>query len=176
MNLLVFCFNWQTFHPLNVHAVWWHPWNLDFSKDVDFTELSKVLFDYNTSTMDTITMSAIAILMMVVSIAIYIGNFTLKDQFIELLESFQSQHIPQNKNIFKREPRIQNLKRNFFLILLIFSWYFIVIGSSIPGYFDASSGIRIDLNAKSIIFITMFVMILIAIQSSPIVGFVILYR
>lgn len=51
-----------------------------------------------------------------------------------------------------------------------------MIGSSIPGYFDHDSGTRIDLNAKSIVFITVFIMTLIAIQSSPIVGFVILYR
>ena len=47
-------------------------------------------------------MSAIAILMMLVSIAIYIGNFQLKDQFIRLLELFQSQDMPQDKDTYKR--------------------------------------------------------------------------
>ena len=122
-------------------------------------------------------MSAIAILMMLVSIAIYIGNFQLKDQFIRLLELFQSQDMPQDKDTYKREPiNVQKLKRRYFLIVLIFSRFLIVIGSSIPGYFDHGNGTRIDLNAKSIVFITVFVMILIAIQGSPIVGFVILYR
>ena len=122
-------------------------------------------------------MSAIAILMMLVSIAIYIGNFQLKDQFIRLLELFQSQDMPQDKDTYKREPiNVQKLKRRYFLIVLIFSRFLIVIGSSIPGYFGHGNGTRIDLNAKSIVFITVFIMILIAIQGSPIVGFVILYR
>ena len=122
-------------------------------------------------------MSAIAILMMLVSIAIYIGNFQLKDQFIRLLELFQSQDMPQDKDTYKREPiNVQKLKRKYFLIVLIFSWYLIVISSSIPGYFGHGNGTRIDLNAKSVVFITVFIMILIAMHSSPIVGFVILYR
>ena len=108
--------------------------------------------------MDSALMSGMSAAIMIVQQLILLGNFTLKNQFIELMGLVASLSLPQ-----------QSQGRNFFLIFLILNWMVSQFGI-IPTCFSADS---IDLKTK--VLVTIAVLSFTIIQSSQLIGFLVLY-
>ena len=132
---------------------------LSYVLDISITELSSILLNFaELSHMDSTLMFALTALMTVVSILILIGNFTLKNQFIELMELFASLKLPET-----------NVGRKYFLISVIMVWLIAIFGVIVTNIYNDS----IDL--KSALLLTIALLFLNIVQFSQIIGFLILY-
>ena len=98
-------------------------------------------------------MSGLSAAIMTVDILILIGNFTLKNQFIELMQLFASLSGPQ-----------QNQGRIYFLISLILSWMVTQFGVIASGFSTDSIGL------KTKVLVTIAVLLFSIIQSSQLLG------
>ena len=98
-------------------------------------------------------MSGLSAAIMTVDILILIGNFTLKNQFIELMQFFASLSGPQ-----------QNQGRIYFLISLILSWMVTQFGVIASGFSTDSIGL------KTKVLVTIAVLSFSIIQSSQLMG------
>ena len=105
------------------------------------------------SEMDKGLMAGMSAIVMIVNILILIGNFTLKNQFIELMQLFASLSRPQ-----------QNQGRIFFLISLILSMMVSQFGVIATGFSTDSIGL------KTKVLITIAVLSFSIIQSSQLIG------
>ena len=127
--------------------------------DVSVTELSSFLFNFpELSVMDVSLMEALSASLTSVGILILIGNFTLKNQFIELMQLFASLKLPQ-----------KNVGRKYFLLSVIMVWLIAMFGVVVTNIYNDS----IDL--KSAILLTIAILSINIVQNSQIVGFLILY-
>ena len=132
---------------------------LSYVYDISVSELSSILLDFvELSEMDSSLMPALAASMTSVGILILIGNFTLKNQFIELMQLFASLKLPQ-----------KNVGRKYFLISVIMVWLTTILGVVVTNIFNDS----IDL--KSAILLTIAVLYNNIVCHSQIIGFLILY-
>ena len=132
---------------------------LSYEYDVSFTELSSFLLNFtDLSEMDSSLMFALAASMTSVGFLILIGNFTLKNRFIELMQLFASRKLPQ-----------KNVGRKYFLISVIMVWLTTIFGVVVTNIFNDS----IDL--KSAILLTIAVLSINIVLNSQIMGFLILY-
>ena len=132
---------------------------LSYEYDVSFTELSSFLLNFtDLSEMDSSLMFALAASMTSVGFLILIGNFTLKNRFIELMQLFASWKLPQ-----------KNVGRKYFLISVIMVWLIAISGVVVTNIYNDS----IDL--KSAILLTIALLSFNIVQNSQIIGFLILY-
>ena len=127
--------------------------------DISVSELSSILLDFaELSEMDSSLMSALAASITSVGILILIGNFTLKNQFIELMQLFASLKLPQ-----------KNVGRKYFLISVIMVWLSTIFGVVVTNIFNDS------LDLKSAILLTIALLSINLVCNSQIIGFLILY-
>jgi hypothetical protein len=132
---------------------------LSYVYDVSVTELSSFLFNFpELSVMDVSLMEALSASLTSVGILILIGNFTLKNQFIELMQLFASLKLPQ-----------KNVRRKYFLTSVIMVWLIAMFGVVVTNIYNDS----IDL--KSAILLTIAVLSINIVCNSQIIGFLILY-
>ena len=132
---------------------------LSYVYDVSVTELSQFLFNFpELSVMDLSLMEALSASLTSVGILILIGNFTLKNQFIELMQLFASLKLPQ-----------KNVGRKYFLISVIMAWLLTMFGVVVTNIYNDS----IDL--KQAILLTIAILFFNTLQNSQIIGFLILY-
>ena len=126
---------------------------------ISIFDVNDLIFNFSgLSEMDKGLMSGLSAAIMTVGILILIGNFTLKNQIIELMQLFASLSLPQ-----------QNQGRKLFLISLILNWLVSLFGVIATGFSTDS----IDLKTKVLVVIA--VLSLNIIQSSQIIGFLIIY-
>ena len=103
--------------------------------------------------MDKGLMFGMSAAIIIVNILILIGNFTLKNQFIELMQLFASLTWPQ-----------QNQGRIYFLISLILNWMLSLLGVIATGFSTDSIGL------KTKVLVTIAVLSFSIIQSSQLIG------
>ena len=126
---------------------------------ITVTELNKLFFNFaELSEMDLGLMAALSFSMTSVGILVLIGNFTLKNQFIELMQLFASLKIPQHTH-----------GRKYLLLSVILVWLLTTFGLAFTSIFNDS----IDL--KSALLLAIALLSLNIIQSSQIIGFLIFY-
>ena len=117
-------------------------------------DVNDLIFNFSgLSEMDKGLMSGLSAAMITVGIFILIGNFTLKNQFIELMQLFASLSQPQ-----------QNQGRIYFLISLILSWMVSQFGTIATGFSADSIGL------KTKVLVTIAVFSFSIIQSSQLMG------
>ena len=132
---------------------------LSYVNGISVTEVNSLLLNFaELSDMDSVLMFALSASMILVEIVILLGNFTLKNQFIELMQLFASLKIPQN-----------NVGRRYFLISVIIVWMMTMFGVILTGFSNDS----IDL--KSALLLTTALLFSNIVQFSQIIGFLILY-
>ena len=126
---------------------------------ISITDVNEIIFHFSgLSEMDSALMFALQASITSVCIFILIGNFTFKNQFIELMQLFASLKISQ-----------QSCGRKFFLIFIIMSWLVSIFGV-IPTSVLAHS---FDLKTK--VLVTIAILSLSVISNSQIIGFLIFY-
>ena len=126
---------------------------------ISITEFNSLLLNFDElSDMDSALMFALSASMILVEIVILIGNYTLKNQFIELMQLFASLKLPQ-----------KNVGRKYFLISVIMVWLIAIFGVVVTNIYNDS----IDL--KSAILLTIAILSFNIVQNSQIIGFLILY-
>ena len=133
---------------------------LFYVQGLDENQLMNVLMSRKGSKMDTVSFNALSYLMIGVSAAITVENFKLKDRFIELMQVFRGLDLQECK-----------LKRKYFLISVIASWFLCFSAIITPHYHNAD----VELNLVSSILITVLVFLFQAIQVAPIIGFIVIY-
>ena len=126
---------------------------------ISIIDVNEIIFYFSgLSEMDSALMFTLQASMTSVCIFILIGNFTFKNQFIELMQLFASLKIPQ-----------QNRGRKIFLISIIISWLVSIFGVILTVVFADS----FDLKTKFLV--TIAILSLSMISNSPIMGFLIFY-
>ena len=132
---------------------------LSYVYDLSVTELSSFLLSFaELSEMDSSLMFALCASMTSVGILILIGNFTLKNQFIELMQLFASLKLPQ-----------KNVGRKYFLISVILVWLITTFGVVVTNIYNDS----IDLKQATLL--TIAILSFNIVQNSQIIGFLIFY-
>ena len=132
---------------------------VSYEYDVSVTELMSFLVNFaELSEMDSSLMFVLGASMTSAGVLILIGNFTLKNQFIELMQLFASLKLPQ-----------KNVGRKYFLISVIIVWLITILGVVVTNIYNDS----IDL--KSAILLTIAILSINTLQNSQIIGFLILY-
>ena len=121
---------------------------------ISIFDINDLVFNFSgLSEMDKGLMAGMSAAIMIVNILILIGNFTLKNQFIELIQLFASLSRPQ-----------QNQGRIYFLISLILNWMLSQVGVIATGYSTDSIGL------KTKVLVTIAVLSFSIIQSSQLIG------
>ena len=121
---------------------------------ISIFDVNNLIFNFSgLSEMDKGLMSGLSAAIIIVNILILIGNFTLKNQFIELMQLFASLSGPQ-----------QNQGRIYFLISLILSWMVTQFGVIASGFSTDSIGL------KTKVLVTIAVLLFSIIQSSQLLG------
>ena len=121
---------------------------------ISIFDVNDLIFNFSgLSEMDKGLMMGMSAAIMSVDILVLIGNFTLKNQFIELMQLFASLSRPQ-----------QNQGRIYFLISLILSWMVSQFGVIATGFSTDSIGL------KTKVLVTIAVLSFSIIQSSQLMG------
>ena len=121
---------------------------------ISIFDVNDLIFNFSgLSEMDKGLMFGMSTAIIIVNILILIGNFTLKNQFIELMQLFASLSRPQ-----------QNQGRIYFLISLILSWILSQFGVIATGFSTDSIGL------KTKVLVTIAVLSFSIIQSSQLIG------
>ena len=121
---------------------------------ISITDVNEIIFHFSgLSEMDSALMFALQASITSVCIFILIGNFTFKNQFIELMQLFASLSRPQ-----------QNQGRIYFLISLILSWMVSQFGVIATGVSPDSIGL------KTKVLVTVAVLSFSIVQSSQLMG------
>ena len=132
---------------------------LSYVNGISVTEFNSLLLNFaELSDMDSVLMFALSASMILVEIVILLGNFTLKNQFIELMQLFASLKLPQ-----------KNVGRKYFLISVTMAWLLTMFGVVVTNIYNDS----IDL--KQAILLTIAILFFNTLQNSQIIGFLILY-
>ena len=132
---------------------------LYYNDGISIFDVNDLIFNFSgLSEMDSALMSGLSAAIMIVQQLILIGNFTLKNQFIELMRVFASLNLPQ---------QVQG--RIYFLITIILSWTISQFGVIATGFSTDS----IDLKTKVLVIIAILSFSII--QTSQLIGFLILY-
>ena len=127
---------------------------LYFIDGISIFDINELVFNFSgLSEMDKGLMAGMSAAIMIVNILILIGNFTLKNQFIELMQLFASLSQPQ-----------QNQGRIYFLISLILNWMLSLLGVIATGFSTDSIGL------KTKVLVTIAVLSFSIIQSSQLIG------